>query len=70
LWEEKWGVKVIRVLSKRGDGYVQDVYAAGEPLEDGSKACVLLCGQKEMASAVKEMLRAQGVPDDRFLTNF
>jgi NAD(P)H-flavin reductase len=70
LWEQKWGIKVIRVLSKRGEGYVQDVLEAGEPIENGSKTCVLLCGQKEMAMAVKEVLMPQGVPEDRFLTNF
>lgn len=49
---------------------MQDVFEAGEPLEDGSKTCVLLCGQKEMAMAVKDVLMSQGVPESRFLTNF
>lgn len=70
VWEEKYGVKVIRVMTERGEGYVQDVYAKEEPLADGSRACAVLCGQKDMAFAVKEVLTSQGVPDDRFLTNF
>ena len=69
MWEEK-GVKVVKVFSTRGEGYVQDVYAKGEPLTDASKACVLLCGQKDMAMAVKEVLSEQGVAEDMFLTNF
>jgi arabinosyltransferase len=68
-WEHK-GVKVIKVFSKRGEGYVQDVYAKGHALQDASKTCVLLCGQKDMAFAVKELLSAEGVPDSRFITNF
>lgn len=63
-------MKVTKVFSRRGEGYVQDVFASDKKLQDGSKACALLCGQKEMAFAVKDMLTGQGVPEDRFLTNF
>jgi ferredoxin-NADP reductase len=68
-WEEK-GIKVVKVFAERGEGYVQDAFASDKKLQDGAKACVLLCGQKEMAFAVKDMLTAEGVPEDRFLTNF
>ena len=63
-------MNVIKVFATRGEGYVQDVFADDTRIEDGSKTCALLCGQKEMAFAVKDMLSSQGVPDERFLTNF
>eukprot|EP01025_Chloroclados_australasicus_P057254 TRINITY_DN7128_c0_g1_i3.p1 TRINITY_DN7128_c0_g1~~TRINITY_DN7128_c0_g1_i3.p1 ORF type:complete len:340 (-),score=26.92 TRINITY_DN7128_c0_g1_i3:456-1322(-) len=66
-WEQT-GLKVIKVFSARGEGYVQDVYAKDTPVAQPSKTCVLLCGQKEMAESVKEILGKQGV--ETFLTNF
>jgi NAD(P)H-flavin reductase len=68
-WETK-GIKVTRVLSVRGEGYVQDVYAKDEPPANPARTCALLCGQKEMAEQLRELLGAQGVLMDNCLTNF
>lgn len=69
-WETS-GIEVVRVLTERGEGYVQHVYrdksdAPAEP----ARTCVLLCGQKEMAEAVREIVSKQGVALDNCLTNF
>ena len=69
-WELK-GVTVVKVFSKRGEGYVQDVYAKAKlPLADPARTCVLVCGQKEMAEGVYEKMEADGVSRDNCLTNF
>jgi hypothetical protein len=48
----------------------QDAFAADMRLADPAKVAVLLCGQKPMAEAVKEMVTAAGVPAEAILTNF
>lgn len=67
----KAGVKVTQVFSDAGGGYVQDAFAKeAAPIADYATTAVVLCGQKEMATAVKEMLGARGVLPDSFLANF
>ncbi|KAI8477256.1 MAG: Metallo-dependent phosphatase-like protein [Monoraphidium minutum] len=65
------GVDVVQVFSEgEGGKYVQDAFAADKRLGDPSKVGVLLCGQKPMAEAVKEMMAAAGVDAGAILTNF
>lgn len=72
---EKLGVTVCPVLSQpEGDytgrkGYVQDILKAdGVPTPRNTGA--LMCGMKEMAEAVKEIMTTAGAAEDRVLTNF
>ena len=39
-------------------------------LTDGSQACAVLVGQKEMCMAVTDILVAKGVDKDKILLNF
>lgn len=39
-------------------------------ISDWAGVAAVLCGQKDMATAVKELLAAKGVPESRVLTNF
>jgi ferredoxin-NADP reductase len=69
-WEAA-GVKVIPVHSDAGHGYVQDAFAAAKNLAGGAGSVgAVLCGQKEMCNAVKELLAAEGVAPERVLLNF
>jgi hypothetical protein len=69
-WEAA-GVKVIPVHSDAGAGYVQDAFAAAKGLGGGaSSVAAVLCGQKEMCNAIKELLAAEGVAPERVLLNF
>lgn len=68
-WEAA-GVKVIKVLSGEGEFYVQQIYEKDTPPADGSRACVLLCGQKEMCEGVKAVVTTQGISEENCLTNF
>ncbi|KAF8060585.1 zinc finger CCCH domain-containing protein 40 [Scenedesmus sp. PABB004] len=65
-WEAA-GVKVVQVFSNGGAGekYVQDVFAAAKGLGGGDGVGVVLCGQKEMCNAVKELVAAEGVEADK-----
>eukprot|EP00242_Pyramimonas_sp_CCMP2087_P000590 CAMPEP_0198233122 /NCGR_PEP_ID=MMETSP1445-20131203/116078_1 /TAXON_ID=36898 /ORGANISM="Pyramimonas sp., Strain CCMP2087" /LENGTH=321 /DNA_ID=CAMNT_0043913811 /DNA_START=103 /DNA_END=1068 /DNA_ORIENTATION=- len=68
------GVTVVPVLSQ-GDNkkYVQDVFIEeqGGPIVSApAETAVVLCGQKEMAEAVKAMCAEAGIPDANILTNF
>jgi len=72
---EAYGVKVIQVYSSEGaDGtpkYIQDVFAAEKGINGNAGGVgVLLCGQKDMCTAVKELLAAEGVSAESILTNF
>lgn len=64
------GVNVIPVYTTRGEGYVQDVYKKMDAPSDPKGTCVLVCGQKEMAEAVYEIVGDQGVSRENCLTNF
>lgn len=68
-WEAS-GVKVIPVHSEPSGTYVQDVFAADMGLGDGAGVGVLCCGHKEMVNAVKGLVSAQGVSEDKVLLNF
>lgn len=39
-------------------------------ISDWSGVAAVLCGQKEMAGAITELLTSKGVPKERILTNF
>jgi len=66
----KMGVSVVPVLSSDGKGYVQDVFASSGGVSSGQGVGAVLCGQKEMATAIRQSLTAAGVPEDCILTNF
>ena len=66
---EKAGVKVVPVFSETGV-YVQDQFKKDGGVQDADGSCAILCGQKEMAEAVKEIFAGAGVAEDRVLTNF
>ena len=66
---EKAGVKVVPVFSETGM-YVQDAFKKDGGVQDASASCAILCGQKEMAEAVKAIFAEAGVSEDRVLTNF
>lgn len=68
-WEAA-GVKVIPVFSEEGQGYVQDAFAKDDGIADYSGVAAVLCGQKDMAVAVTELLASKGVPKERVLLNF
>lgn len=68
---ELMGVNVIPVYTTREEGYVQDIYKnSGETPPNPKSTCVLVCGQKEMAEAVFEIVGDQGVSRENCLTNF
>jgi len=63
------GVDVEVVVSGAEKRYVQDAYRADENRPAvGKRTAVVLCGQKEMAEAVREACGADGI--ETFLTNF
>lgn len=67
-WKKHYGVDVEPVFSETGV-YVQDAFATeNPPLGPGMAAIV--CGQKEMAEAVKGMFAEAGIDADLILTNF
>jgi len=78
-WKKR-GVEVVPVLSKPEagwsgrTGYVQQAFQEDEERGEGfvlaGKHGALLCGQKEMVAAVREVYSGLGVPEDRTLTNF
>ncbi|PRW56790.1 hypothetical protein C2E21_4721 [Chlorella sorokiniana] len=68
-WEAA-GVKVHTVFSEQGQGYVQDAFAKDNGVSDWAGVAAVLCGQKEMAGAITELLTGKGVPKERILTNF
>jgi len=78
-WRQN-GIEVIPVLSKGDDswtgrrGYVQDVMKEDEERGEGfvlsAKHGALLCGQKDMVTAVRAVYAELGVPEERTLLNF
>ena len=66
---EKVGVKVVPVFSETGM-YVQDAFKNAGGVQDAGASCAILCGQKEMAEAVKAIFAQAGVDEERVLTNF
>jgi arabinosyltransferase len=69
-WAGTHGVRTIHVFSDERDEYVQDVFASEGGLADPARAAAVLCGQREMCDAVKELLAAEGVPAEAVLLNF
>lgn len=78
-WKRR-GVEVVPVLSKGGDswsgrsGYVQEAFRQDEERGEGfvlaARHGAVLCGQKEMVQAVRQVYADLGVPEDRTLLNF
>ncbi|CAE8680827.1 unnamed protein product [Polarella glacialis] len=76
----KSGVEVVPVLSQGGDswggrqGYIQDAFKQDEERGEGfvlsAKHGALICGQKEMVEAVRQVYSQLGVPEERTLLNF
>lgn len=69
------GVTVVPVLSQAGGDkkYVQDIFIEekGGPIVSApAETAVVLCGQKEMAEAVKAMCAEAGIPEENMLSNF
>lgn len=80
---DKWrqsGIEIIPVLSKGDDswqgrrGYVQEVMMEDEERGEGfvlsAKHGAVLCGQKDMVTAVRAIYAELGVPEERTLLNF
>lgn len=70
-WQNS-GIRVLRTISQAGhpgwegrEGYVQS-HISGERLAD---AVAFVCGQREMISGVKHVLRARGVPEQHIFEN-
>jgi len=78
-WRQK-GIEVVPVLSRAETGwsgrtgYVQKVFKEDEERGEGfvlpAKHGSLLCGQKEMVGAVRDVYSELGVPEERTLLNF
>jgi len=78
-WRKK-GIEVVPVLSKGTGswtgrrGYVQEAMKEDEDRGEGfvlsARHGALLCGQKEMVQAVREVYSGLGVPEERTLMNF
>jgi len=72
---KKAGIEVVPVLSQPSDGwkgktgYVQNALEE-DGVTDPKTTGALLCGMKDMATAVTEALTGAGVVEDRILTNF
>lgn len=79
-WEKEDGIEVVTTCSqpasgwKGRKGYVQDVFREDEERGEGWVLApnhgALLCGQKEMVAAVREVYADLGVPEERTLLNF
>lgn len=70
-WEKDHGVVVVPVFSEDGKGYVQDRFVQeGGVASSGAETAAVLCGQKDMAQAVTEVLVAGGVDKSAILLNF
>jgi len=74
-WKQR-GVQVHALISEstatawEGQiGFVQDAYAE-DPVEDASKAVLVLCGAKIMCEKATELLTAAGMPAEHALTNY
>uniref|UniRef100_A0A0A9HX36 Oxidoreductase FAD/NAD(P)-binding domain-containing protein n=1 Tax=Arundo donax TaxID=35708 RepID=A0A0A9HX36_ARUDO len=74
-WESA-GLKIILVLSQPDDswkgewGYVQHAFLRAKNIVNPSSTGAVLCGQKQMHEEVTAALVADGVPQDKILTNF
>jgi arabinosyltransferase len=69
-WESKYGVAVIPVYSDVDKKYVQDAFAEDTRITEWSGVAAVLCGQKEMCTAVTDLLTSKGVDKQHILTNF
>lgn len=67
---ERAGVKVVKVLSEEGEGYVQEVFEKETGISDWEGVAAVLCGQKGMCEAVTGLLTGKGVPKEDILLNF
>lgn len=74
-WEAS-GVQVVPVLSQPdstwngAQGYVQAAFAGNKGVIVGSQTGAVLCGHKQMALDVTDLLVADGVSKDKILLNF
>ncbi|KAL6841584.1 hypothetical protein ACP4OV_028523 [Aristida adscensionis] len=74
-WEST-GLKIIPVLSKPDDswngerGYVQHAFSRAKSIVNPSSTGAVLCGQKQMHEEITAALVADGVSQDKILTNF
>lgn len=74
-WELS-GVKIVPVLSQSDDdwtgesGYVQASFAKEKGISDPLRTGAILSGQKEMIQDVTSYLVAEGVPQEKILTNY
>jgi NAD(P)H-flavin reductase len=74
-WEAS-GVQIVPVLSQptgswNGEqGYVQDAFKKSKGTIDGAHTGAVLCGHKQMALDVTEILGVDGVPKEKILMNF
>ncbi|KAL4858436.1 Fruit protein [Chlorella vulgaris] len=69
-WEAA-GVKVIPVYSEQGGGYVQDAFAKElDGVDWAGGVAAVLCGQKDMAVTITELLTSKGVAKEHILSNF
>ncbi len=74
-WEQR-GVEIHALISNpegldwQGEtGFVQDAYAKS-PVEDASKAALVLCGAKIMCEQATALLVEAGMPPEHALTNY
>lgn len=74
-WEST-GLKIIPVLSRPDDswkgerGYIQHAFFKAKNITNPSSTGALLCGQKQMIEEVTSTLVADGVSQDKILTNY
>ncbi|XP_062219114.1 fruit protein pKIWI502-like isoform X2 [Phragmites australis] len=74
-WEST-GLKIIPVLSQPDDswkgerGYVQHAFLRAKNIVNPSSTGAVLCGQKQMHEEITVALVADGVSQDKILTNF
>lgn len=74
-WEAT-GVRIVPVLSQPdsswngAQGYVQAAFSDNKGVIVGSQTGAVLCGHKQMALDVTDLLLADGVPKEKILLNF
>lgn len=74
-WESA-GLKIIPVLSQPDDswkgerGYAQHAFLRAKNIVNPSSTGAVLCGQRQMQEEVTTALVADGVSQDKILTNF
>eukprot|EP01024_Parvocaulis_polyphysoides_P026811 TRINITY_DN24396_c0_g1_i1.p1 TRINITY_DN24396_c0_g1~~TRINITY_DN24396_c0_g1_i1.p1 ORF type:complete len:255 (+),score=34.21 TRINITY_DN24396_c0_g1_i1:44-808(+) len=72
LWNEV-GVRIVPVYSERDGKYVQDVFKQADNsvlVQNPSQSCAVVVGQKEMYSAIIDILKDFGISKEQVITNF